>query len=103
MRRGARKLLIWPNTVLVLAVLANPLGLTQLKVFWVSQRTWSFQRPSLLMLKFFIRDMSVLKDPGPATGLAPGVAGRMEAVRTLREPPGVEPRRALGGACGGPA
>src|SRR5437016_4455293 len=67
MRRGARKLLICPNTVLVFAVLANPFGLTQFNVFCVSQRSCSFQRPSLLMLKFFISDMSVLKNPGPRT------------------------------------
>src|SRR5947207_816450 len=37
-RRGARKALIWPKTVLVLLVLANPLGLTQLSVLKLSPR-----------------------------------------------------------------
>src|SRR5262249_23456813 len=73
-RRGARKALIWPKTVLVLLVLANPLGLTQLSVLKLSPRNCvvSFS----VSLKFLMIEASRLKKPGPRITPRPALPGR---------------------------
>src|SRR6516165_11286635 len=74
---GARNELIWPNTVLVMLVLPNPLGLTQFSVFSVSRRNCAFNLSlSRRSRKFFISDASMLKKPGVRMTPRPALPGR---------------------------
>src|SRR5579872_4589034 len=58
-RRGARNVLIWPNTVLVRLVEAKPSGLTQFSVLNVSRRNCSLERS--VTVKFLRSEASRLK------------------------------------------
>jgi hypothetical protein len=57
--------LISPNVVTVLLVLANPSGFTQFRVLSVSNRNCRLALS--LMLKFLRSDASRSKNPGPRT------------------------------------
>src|SRR6185503_12808827 len=74
MRRGARKVVIWSNSELVLLVLPKPFGFAWLRMFSASPRSSKlyFSRTGRL----FTRAKSQLAKPGPRTTPRPALPGR---------------------------